>query len=55
MNLFESGALLTPNTGQNNTVLEFAQEHRVAVLVNRPLNAIPAERRGMLRLAAPQI
>ena len=54
MNLFESGALLTPNTGQENTVLEFAQEHRVAVLVNRPLNAIPADRRGMIRLAAPR-
>ena len=54
MNLFESGALLTPNTGQENTVLEFAREHRVAVLVNRPLNAIPAERRGMIRLAAPR-
>ena len=54
MNLFEAGALLTPNTGQENTVLELAQEHRVAVLVNRPLNAIPAERRGMIRLAAPR-
>ena len=54
MNLFESGALLIPNTGQENTVLEFAREHRVAVLVNRPLNAIPADRRGMIRLAAPR-
>lgn len=54
MNLFESGALLIPNTGEENTVLEFAHEHRVAVLVNRPLNAIPADRRGMIRLAAPR-
>ena len=54
MNLFESGALLTPNTGPDQTVLEFAQEHRVAVLVNRPLNAIPAQRRGMMRLADPR-
>lgn len=54
MNLFESGALLTPNTGPEQTVLEFAQEHRVAVLVNRPLNAIPAQRRGMIRLADPR-
>ena len=54
MNLFESGALLTPNTGQDHTVLEFAREHRIAVLVNRPLNAIPAERRGMMRLADPR-
>ena len=54
MNLFESGALLTPNTGPEQTVLEFAQEHHVAVLVNRPLNAIPAQRRGMIRLADPR-
>ena len=56
MNLFESGALLTPNTGpdQTATVLEFAQAHDVAILVNRPLNAIPAQRRGMMRLADPQ-
>ena len=56
MNLFESGALLTPNTGtdQTTTVLEFAQTHHIAILVNRPLNAIPAERRGMIRLADPQ-
>ncbi len=54
MNLFESGALLAPNTGQENTVLEFARERRVAVLVNRPLNAIPAGQRGMIRLAAPR-
>ena len=54
MNLFESGALLTPNTGQDQTVLAFAQAHDVAILVNRPLNAIPADRRGMIRLAAPR-
>ncbi len=56
MNLFESGALLTPNTGpdQRTTVLEFARTHDVAVLVNRPLNAIPARHRGMIRLAAPR-
>ncbi|MCY3955206.1 MAG: DUF255 domain-containing protein [Nitrospira sp.] len=54
MNLFEPGALLVPNTGRENTVLEFAQEHRVAVFVNRPLNAIPASQRGMIRLAAPR-
>ena len=54
MNLFESGALLTPNTGQDQTVLEFAQAHDVAILVNRPLNAIPARHRGMIRLADPR-
>ena len=54
MNLFESGALLTPNTGQEDTVLKFAQEHHIAVLVNRPLNAISAQHRGMTRLADPR-
>ncbi len=56
MNLFESGALLTPNTGQDQkyTVLEFAQEHHVAILVNRPLNAISTQQRGMMRLADPR-
>ena len=55
MNLFEAGALLTPNTGSRNaqTVLELAQQENIAVLVNRPLNAIPAKNRGMLRLADP--
>ncbi len=55
MNLFESGALLTPNTEQDgtHTALECAQAHRVAILVNRPLNAISAQHRGMVRLAAP--
>ncbi|MGH7232829.1 MAG: aldo/keto reductase [Nitrospiraceae bacterium] len=53
MNLFESGALLTPNTGRdgNHTVLELAQTERLAVLVNRPLNAIPVKGEGMIRLA----
>ena len=54
MNLFESGALLTPNTGQEDTALKFAQEHHIAVLVNRPLNAISAQHRGMTRLADPR-
>jgi uncharacterized protein YyaL (SSP411 family)/aryl-alcohol dehydrogenase-like predicted oxidoreductase len=53
MNLFESGALLTPNTGERNsrTVLDLAREERLAVLVNRPLNAIPAKGASMVRLA----
>ncbi|GJL53607.1 MAG: hypothetical protein NPIRA02_07390 [Nitrospirales bacterium] len=56
MNLFESGALLTPNTGaaHAHTVLELAQQSNIAVLVNRPLNAIPAKHGGMIRLADPQ-
>ena len=53
MNLFESGALLTANTGPDirSTVLELAARERLAVLVNRPLNAIPVKGRGMIRLA----
>ena len=56
MNLFESGALRHPNTGaeHQNTVLEFAQHENIAVLVNRPLNAIPGKGHGMIRLADPQ-
>ena len=53
MNLFESGAAITANTGSSDrqTVLEYALQMGVAVLVNRPLNAMPAPRSGMLRLA----
>jgi uncharacterized protein YyaL (SSP411 family)/aryl-alcohol dehydrogenase-like predicted oxidoreductase len=53
MNLFESGALLTPNTGQDNrqTVLELAESEQIAVLVNRPLNAMPGKGNAMVRLA----
>ncbi|MEC4889586.1 MAG: aldo/keto reductase [Nitrospira sp.] len=53
MNLFESGAALVANTGAHNgqTVLDAAQQRNLAVLVNRPLNAMPAGRGGLLRLA----
>ncbi|MEW6543545.1 MAG: aldo/keto reductase [Nitrospirota bacterium] len=56
MNLFESGACLTPNTGrdQSQTLLELAKSEGVAVLVNRPLNAMQPKRGGqgmMVRLA----
>ena len=53
MNLFESGAALMANTGTDTrqTLLELAQQERLAVLVNRPLNAMPAGRGGLLRLA----
>lgn len=49
-NLFESGAMLTQNcvTG-TRTALEFAQDHDLAVLVNRPLNAFHREQ--LIRLA----
>jgi uncharacterized protein len=53
MNLFETGALLTPNTGmdQKETVLALAQREGIAVLVNRPLNTMPTKKSGVLRLA----
>jgi uncharacterized protein YyaL (SSP411 family)/aryl-alcohol dehydrogenase-like predicted oxidoreductase len=53
MNLFESDAWSRPNTGPRDetTVLELAQQDDLAVLVNRPLNAMPSSRGGMLRLA----
>ena len=50
MNLFEAGATSTANTGQSQTVLEYARQNNIAVLVNRPLNAMVAPNR-MLRLA----
>ncbi len=51
VNLFESRAILQPNTGPNGArmVLEVAAEAGVAVLVNRPLNAFAGG--GMIRLA----
>ncbi len=53
MNLFESGALLTANTGlgEKQTLLELAQAKQIAVLINRPLNAMPSKTGGMIRLA----
>jgi uncharacterized protein len=53
MNLYEAGALMTPNSGvdQQETVLEVAQREGIAVLVNRPLNAMPTKKSGVLRLA----
>jgi hypothetical protein len=53
MNLYEAGALVTPNTGvdQHETVLEVAQREGIAILVNRPLNAMPTKKSGVLRLA----
>jgi hypothetical protein len=53
MNLYEAGAMVTPNTGedQRETVLGVAQREGIAVLVNRPLNAMPMKKSGVLRLA----
>ncbi len=46
MNLFESGAMLTPNTGPSGrrTALALAAEAGIAVLINRPLNASAGNR-----------
>jgi hypothetical protein len=53
MNLYEAGALVMLNTGidQHETVLEVAQREEIAVLVNRPLNAMPTNKSGVVRLA----
>ena len=53
INIFESGAVTTANTGPSatQTVLAYAQQHGIAVLANRPLNAMPTPESGILRLA----
>ncbi|RIK59516.1 MAG: hypothetical protein DCC63_07090 [Nitrospira sp.] len=53
MNLYESGAALVRNTGTEGfrTLLEEAMRQGTAVLVNRPLNAMPSPRAGVVRLA----
>ncbi|MFO0571563.1 MAG: aldo/keto reductase [Polyangiaceae bacterium] len=51
-NLLESGAALEKNHA-SSTVLEVARAERVAVLVNRPLNALVGD--GLLRLADPPL
>ncbi len=53
INVFESGAVTTANTGPSSsqTVLAYAQQHGIAVLANRPLNAMPSPGSGILRLA----
>ncbi|MAU01294.1 MAG: hypothetical protein CL608_29485 [Anaerolineaceae bacterium] len=49
MNLLETGAATEANQPDGQTVLQFAQVHHLAVLVNRPLNAIVQE--SLTRLA----
>ncbi len=53
MNLFEHGPMFVTNTGPNQaaTVLDTAVKLGIAVLVNRPLNAMPTKGAGMMRLA----
>ena len=50
MNLLETGAVLEPNNGLtgDQPVLEFAKQNKIAVLCNRPLNAIV---NSLIRLA----
>lgn len=49
MNLLESGAATEPNQPEKQTTLQFAAEKGLAVLVNRPLNAIAQD--SLTRLA----
>lgn len=51
MNLYETGPYLVKNTGpeHSQTALEFAAKNRIAVLVNRPLNAFTQQQ--MVRLS----
>ena len=49
MNLLETGAATEANLPDKQTVLQFAQDHQLAVLVNRPLNAFRQE--SLIRLA----
>jgi uncharacterized protein YyaL (SSP411 family)/aryl-alcohol dehydrogenase-like predicted oxidoreductase len=53
MNVFESEVWAPRTTGEHehHSVLEAAAQDELAVLVNRPLNAMPAPRSGMIRLA----
>lgn len=50
LNLFEAGAVNNKNQVNNTkTVLEFAEENKITVLVNRPLNAVTSK--GLVRLS----
>ena len=49
LNVFEPGAVLTVNQPGDATVLSFARDHELGVVVNRPLNAFSENR--LVRLA----
>ncbi|MGD8774881.1 MAG: aldo/keto reductase [Syntrophobacterales bacterium] len=49
MNLLETGAVTESNQANGQSVLEFAREKNLGVLINRPLNAIDGNR--LIRLA----
>lgn len=52
-NLLETGAMTTANQPDEETVVSFARRHDLAVLVNRPLNAIQDDR--LVRLADVEV
>ncbi len=49
MNLFETGGVTEKNQADGQCVIHFAQEKKLGVLINRPLNAIQQNR--LIRLA----
>jgi len=49
LNLLETGGVTEKNQSGGRSVIQFAREKRLGVLINRPLNAIAG--RGMVRLA----
>jgi hypothetical protein len=49
MNLFETGLVCEPNQPGQQTTLQFAHQHQLAVLINRPLNAFHQD--ALTRLA----
>jgi aryl-alcohol dehydrogenase-like predicted oxidoreductase len=53
MNLLESGAATEPNQPDGRSALAFARDHKLGVLVNRPLNAIDDNQLVRLAEVAP--
>ncbi len=51
MNLLETGAAMTANQPESKSVLEFASDCGLAVMINRPLNAFSGN--ALVRLAEP--
>lgn len=49
LNLLETGGVTEKNQSRGRSVIQFAREKKLGVLINRPLNAIAG--RGMVRLA----
>ena len=49
LNVFEPGAMLAVNQPDGHTVISYAREHELGVVINRPLNAFTGNR--LVRLA----